>query len=124
MITRTLAVLALLGAVPAHATLHGFDAPGGGDEDGKGTYVNGINIEGDVTGNVISPGGQSSGFVRGADGTITVFTAATGADTHAIDIRGLTAVGYYLGDDARNHGFFRTLDGTVTTFDLSSTLGS
>lgn len=106
------------GIAPAHASFVGFDIPGGGTQDGKGTYVNGINLEGAVTGNVIGSSGATSGFVRQPNGDVVTFNAATGADTHAIDISFAgVQTGYYTGDDAHNHGFTRSLAGEIVSFD-------
>lgn len=124
MRTLAIAFLAAFAAAPAQATLVAFDIPGGGSQNGHGTYVNGVNISGDVTGNVIDDSGQSSGFVRDADGTVTVFTGAANADTHAIDIAGSTVNGYYTGADGHNHGFIHFLDGTITTFDPKHSTGT
>src|SRR5262249_54739944 len=111
-------------AMPAHATLHGFDIPGGGTQNGHGTYVNGINISGDVVGYVVNDSGQASGFMRNATGTFTVFTGPENADTHAVDIHGGTMTGYFPGGDSHNHGYIRHLEGDFTIFDPRHSQGT
>jgi hypothetical protein len=123
---KRIAILLLaFAATPAYAGFTSFDAPGGGTEDGKGTYVNASEPGGIVTGNVISAAGATSGFTRLPDGQLVVFNAAEGADTHAIDINlGAAQTGYYIGSDAHLHGFVRTLNGDVTSFDPKDSAGT
>lgn len=124
MTIRALALLSALAIAPAHATLHGFDIPGGGHEDGHGTYVNSIDFSGDVTGNVMDDSGKSLGFFRHADGTVEVYSAVSDAETHGIDMSDTMQTGYYVGTDGHNHGYMRGFGGTITVFDPRHSSGT
>ena len=110
-----------------------FDAPGAGP-DGysyQGTYPQGINDLGDVSGYYIDVNSVFHGFVRSASGSITTFDVPTtctaaappadcafeGTQAEGINIVG-TVVGAYFGEDGIPHGFWRAANGSITTFDV------
>ncbi len=116
----TILVFALAVAGPAHAAFTVFDIPGGGAKGGQGTYGYGLNVAGVTAGNVIDKHGATAGYVRGADGSATVFNAVPGFETHAIDIaRSGELTGYYADGAGVDHGYLRAPDGTITPFDVT-----
>jgi hypothetical protein len=94
--------LAVVAAPSTQAqTLTTFDAPGAGTSAGQGTYPQGINVAGSITGVYFDANTAYHGFVRAANGTITTFDvsgAGTGANqgTFALNINTAgTISGYY-----------------------------
>lgn len=83
----------------------------------------GINASGVVTGYYWDSGSKSHGFVRGVDGTITLFDpkGATTTAPVAIDKDG-TVVGSYDTADFFNHGFIRKPNGKIVSFDPPKSL--
>ncbi len=110
-----------------------IDVPDAGPDgySGQGTYPQGINDLGDVSGIYVDANSVFHGFVRSAGGHIETFdvpttctSAAPPADcafdgTYAggINVAG-TIVGTYYGEDEIPHGFWRAANGTITTFDV------
>jgi hypothetical protein len=109
-----------------------IDVPGAGPDgySGQGTYPQGINDLGEVSGYFVDVNSVYHGFVRSASGHITTFdvpttctTAAPPADcafngTFAANISVLgTVAGTYQGEDGIAHGFWRAANGKITTYD-------
>jgi len=72
------------------------------------TYVSGINGNGDVVGTYTFSGGTAQGYLRAADGTVTI-----------LDELYATAIndsGVITGVTKNEQGFVRDVDGTTTTF--------
>jgi hypothetical protein len=101
-------LVALMSAGPAGATFTILPA---------GTGVSSINDDGAVTGTEAN----GLGFLRTPDGTITTFSAASGAQiTAAVSINASDSIaGYYVDQGSRFHGFIRDANGTITTFDVA-----
>jgi hypothetical protein len=110
-----------------------IDVPGAGP-DGysfQGTFPQGINDLGEVSGTYADVNSVYHGFVRTASGSISTFdvpttctTAAPAADCAfegtfpgGINLVGLIA-GTYYGEDGLPHGFWRAANGSITTFDV------
>jgi len=104
-----------------------FDAPGAGTESGQGTQpstVDGLNPMGVLAGNTLDDGNAFHGYLRAADGTITVFDvpgAGTGefqgTEPGGINQAG-TIEGAYVDDNGVSHGFLRAANGNITTYDV------
>jgi hypothetical protein len=110
-----------------------FDAPGAGPDGyaGGGTYPQGINNLGEVSGYYGDANSVYHGFVRSADGRVTTFdvpTTCTGTSNPPPDCAGNgtfpanvnvlgRVVGSYYGEDGNPHGFWRDADGSITRFD-------
>jgi hypothetical protein len=100
-----------------------FDAPGADMKpgDNNGTYPQGINVWGAITGSYQDTNNVFHGFLRSPDGKFTSFEVP-GADTSpyngttpsSINDFGAIAGSYY---DANgfSHGFLRSPDGNITT---------
>jgi hypothetical protein len=125
-------------------TVHGFirtpkgeyiriDVPGAGPDgySGQGTYPQGINDLGEVSGYYVDTNTIFHGFVRSAAGAIVTFdvpttctTAAPPADcafegTFAAGVNLVgTVVGVYYGEDGIGHGFWRAANGAITRFEV------
>ena len=111
-----------------------FDVPGAGPDgySGEGTYPQGINELGEVSGIWVDVNFIYHGFVRSPSGHITTFdvptvctrTASPPADcayngTYSAGINLLgRVVGTYYGEDGNPHGFWRDADGSITRFDV------
>src|SRR5438874_12600755 len=54
-------------------TITKFDAPGAGTALGQGTYANGMNTPGAVTGFIRDANAARHGFLRAPDGTFTIY---------------------------------------------------
>src|SRR2546421_7895323 len=54
-------------------TITKFDAPGAGTAAGQGTFANGMNTSGAVTGFIPDANAARHGFLRAPDGTFTIF---------------------------------------------------
>src|ERR1700686_990129 len=50
-----------------------FDAPGAGAAAGQGTFANGMNNSGAITGFIRDANAARHAFLRGRDGTFTIF---------------------------------------------------
>ena len=110
-----------------------IDVPGAGPDGyaGGGTYPQGINNLGEVSGFYVDVNSVFHGFVRSAGGHITTFDVPTtcttpappadcgfeGTYTAGINLLG-TIVGTYYGEDGNPHGFWRDANGSITTFDV------
>ncbi len=99
-----------------------FDAPGAGTSAYQGTQPSGINIRGEITGNVTDSNYGTHGFVRTPGGKFTEFDVP-GADPvagctcpEAINDFGVVA-GEYVDSNSIQHGFLRYPDGRFATFD-------
>jgi hypothetical protein len=112
-----------------------IDVKGAGTDGyaGQGTYPQGINDLGDISGQYVDSNSVFHGFVRTAAGHITTFDVPTTCTTTAtppadcafngtyaagVNILG-TVVGTYYGEDSNPHGFYRSANGTITTFDVA-----
>ena len=83
-----------------------------------GTQPVGINDLGTVTGDYFDASGNSHGFLRDSNGTITIFDPAGSIETEAqaVSSKG-TVVGQYMDNNYNSHGFIRSRGGTITSFD-------
>jgi probable HAF family extracellular repeat protein len=111
-----------------------FDAPGAEGAGGAiplpaiatpGTYAVAGDACGLVTGYVVDSRNVAHGYLRGADGTFTMFDvpgAGTGyfQGTFAgnMSMSGELIAGNYVDSTGMNHGFLRASNGTVTEFDV------
>jgi hypothetical protein len=102
-----------------------FDCPGAGTAPLQGTGGISINSAATITGLCVlaGSGNVAHGFVRAADGTITLFDApgaGTGKNEGTFPT-GINSGGVITGmvDDTKSvyHGFVRAADGTFTEFD-------
>jgi hypothetical protein len=110
-----------------------FDVPGASTDgiDGGGTYPQGINDLGEVSGFYVDTNFVYHGFVRSPEGRISTFDVRTtctdttsppddcayqGTYTGNINVAG-KIVGTYYGEDGNPHGFWRDPDGSITRFD-------
>jgi hypothetical protein len=125
-------------------SIHGFvrtpkgkylvvDVPGAGPDGNsfQGTFPQGINDLGEVSGQYVDANSVVHGFVRSASGSITSFDVPTtctvaappadcafeGTWAGGINLVG-TVVGVYFGEDGVPHGFWRAANGSITTFDV------
>jgi hypothetical protein len=112
-------------------TITTFEAPGAGTAPGQGTFPSGINALGVVTGFTRDPNSARHGFLRGPDGTFTIFddpaagscsascgTIGNGQGTRAYAINPAgTITGFFTDNSARCHGYVRAADGTFTQID-------
>ena len=110
-----------------------IDVPGAGPDgySGQGTFPQGINDLGEVSGFYADVNSVYHGFVRSASGSITTFDVPTTCTTAAppadcafegtfpggINLVG-TIAGKYFGEDGLPHGFWRAANGSITTFDV------
>lgn len=112
-------------------TITTFDAPGAGTAAGQGTFANGMNNSGAITGFIRDANAARHGFLRAPDGTFTIvddpgagtcsFSCGTigngqGTRAYAINPSG-EIVGFYTDNSARCHGFVRAANGTFTQID-------
>ena len=108
-----------------------FDAPGAGTGAGQGTFANGMNDSGTITGFIRDPNAARHAFLRAPDGTFTIFddpnagTCSTscgnigngqGTRAYAINPSG-QIVGFYTDNTGRCHGYVRAANGTFTQID-------
>jgi hypothetical protein len=110
-----------------------FDVPGASTDglDGGGTYPQGINDLGEVSGYYVDSNFVYHGFLRSSDGRITTFDVPTtctdtleppadcayeGTYPGNVNVLG-RVIGTYYGEDGNPHGFWRDADGTITRFD-------
>jgi hypothetical protein len=112
-----------------------FDAPGANpDPNVGGTFPQGINALGEVTGYYGDSNSVFHGFVRGTDGRFITFDFPTtctntatppddcafeGTFPSVVNVLGAIA-GTYFGEDGNPHGFLREADGTIKTVDVSN----
>ena len=108
-----------------------FDAPGAGTGAGQGTFANGMNDSGAITGFIRDPNAARHAFLRAPDGTFTIFddpgagtcsmscgTIGNGQGTRAYAINSSGQItGFYTDNSARCHGFVRAANGTFTQID-------
>jgi hypothetical protein len=110
-----------------------IDVPGAGPDgySGQGTFPQGINDLGEVSGVYADTNSVYHGFVRTASGGITTFDVPTICTTTAppadcafegtfpggVNLAG-SIVGTYYGEDGVPHGFSRAANGSITTFDV------
>ena len=113
------------GSPEAGATFTTFDCPGAGTAPLQGTGGISINSAGTIAGFCVlaGSGNVAHGFVRAADGTITLFDApgaGTGKNqgTFPISINtGGVITGMFSDTNSVYHGFVRAAGGTITAFD-------
>ena len=108
-----------------------FDAPGAGTAPGQGTFANGMNDTGAITGFIRDANAARHGYLRAPDGTFTIFddpnagtcVAGCGAIGNGQGTRGYAInpsgeiAGFYTDNSARCHGFVRAANGTFTQID-------
>lgn len=91
------------------------------------TYPRAINPAGVITGESYESGSNGPrGFVRAADGTITIFDVPGSLNAtvpNSINPEG-SITGAYNGTDYGSHSFIRASDGTFATFDPPDALNS
>jgi hypothetical protein len=107
--------LGIAGAGHAAAKITSFDPSGS-----AGTFPDGINDAGTITGYYKNQSDIYHGFLRTSGGTITSFDVSGVSDTSPYAINDKGAI---VGDDFDGsyiHGFVRATDGTITTFDVTS----
>jgi hypothetical protein len=122
--TTPLSALAI--SVPASAKNQfiTFDVPGAGTGAFQGTTPYVINASGATAGYSTDANNVDHGFLRAADGTITVFDVA-GASTDAISLTSSGAIsGNYFDTIGHRHAFLRARDGTITTFDVPGSIAT
>jgi hypothetical protein len=108
-----------------------FDAPGAGTAAGQGTFANGMNVSGEIVGFIRDANSARHAFLRGRDGSFTMFddpNADTcsascgsigngqGTRAYAINPAG-EIVGFYTDNSAHCHGFVRDQHGNFTQID-------
>jgi hypothetical protein len=112
-------------------TITKFDAPGAGTAAGQGTFPSGINLSGAITGFIRDANAARHGFLRGPDGTFTMFddpaagicstscgTIGPGQGTRAYAINPAgTITGFYSDNSARCHGYVRAANGSFAPID-------
>ena len=96
-----------------------FQAPGC-----QSTSPQSVNNSLSVTGNCSSSSdGSSHGFVRDAEGTITVFDPPGSIATTSVGINAAGAIaGYFQDSNLLRHGFVRSPEGSFKVFDLPGVL--
>ena len=115
------------------APLRRLTFPGAGADaySGQGTFPQGINDEGAITGFYVDGNNVTHGFVRARKGSITKFEvpgactavpppagcAYNGTYPSSINLWG-TIAGQYYGEDSISHGFRRDADGSMHKFDI------
>ena len=116
-------------------TITTLDAPGAGWGGGTipfpttgtnpGTYAIAGDACGMVAGYVVDSRNVAHGYLRAADGTLTVFDVphagtGNGQGTFAgnMSMSGELIAGNYVDSTGMNHGFLRASNGTVTEFDV------
>jgi hypothetical protein len=98
-----------------------FDSPGADTTPGDfgGTYPNGINDAGAITGYYADASGGAHGFLRSPEGTFTTFDVKGGTSGTtfpiALNLEG-AVVGYYLNQDNVFRPFLRRLDDTFASW--------
>ncbi len=107
-------------------TITEFDAPGAGTGDEQGTFnagSTGLSLGGATTGWAIDANGVGHGYLRAADGRITVFDAPGAGTTSGLGTFGDSIndeneiVGWTYDANFVAHGFLRDCDGKVIVFD-------
>jgi len=100
-----------------------FDVPGAGAAAGEGTYANGINPAGEITGFYVDSNNVYHSFLRSRGGDITTFDPPgvgsgpwQGSGGWAINAEGVIT-GDFVDSNCVEHGFLRTPDGDFTTFE-------
>jgi hypothetical protein len=108
-----------------------FDAPGAGTAAGQGTFANGMNDLGAITGFIRDTNSARHGYLRAPDGTFTIFddpnagicsascgTIGPGQGTRAYAINPSGEIaGFYSDNTGRCHGYVRAANGTFTQID-------
>ncbi len=109
-------VAAAFGAPPAQYTV--FDVSGAGTRSEQGTMPNALNASSASTGTYIDRKNNFHGFLRAADGTITIIDVGPSGETASTAINRAGAVaGYYLKKNIRyNNGFLRRSGGRIEKF--------
>jgi probable HAF family extracellular repeat protein len=110
-----------------------FDAPGAGPDGNsfQGTFPQGINDLGEVSGQYADANSVFHGFVRSASGSITTFDVPTTCTTSAPPadcafegtwVGGINLVGTIVGtswdEDGLPHGFRRAANGSMTMIEV------
>jgi hypothetical protein len=131
LVLCTLALGLSVNAGGTTTTITKFDAPGAGTAAGQGTFANGMNDSGAITGFIRDPNAARHAFLRAPDGTFTIFddpaagtcsiscgTIGNGQGTRAYAINSSgQIVGFYTDNSARCHGYVRAANGTFTQID-------
>ena len=100
-----------------------FEAPGADTTAGdfNGTFVNGINDAGAITGFYVDASGGSHGFLRSPEGAITTFDVTgsiIGSTTpNALNLEG-AIVGFFANQNGVFRPFLRHPNGTFTTWSV------
>ncbi len=97
-------------------TLAIFDAPGAV----SGTYLAGIDEQGNIGGYYCDASGLCHGFLRSAAGTFTTFDApgaVAGTYETSVGLEGVLA-GYYWDAQYIGRGFVRSTSGKIATFEV------
>ena len=119
-------VLSVSGSLAQNPSITSFDAPGADLNPGdyNGTYPQGINVWGAITGSYQDTNSVFHGFLRSPGGKFTSFEVPE-ADTSPYNgttpssINDLGAItGSYYDANGFSHGFLRSPDGKFTTFDV------
>jgi len=104
------------------STFDMFDAHGAGTEKNQGTFPQGINASGLITGYYLDTNMAEHGFLRMADGTLIEFDAPgagsgayQGTKPTSINGKGVIA-GSYINAAGATSGFIRTAAGAFATF--------
>jgi hypothetical protein len=131
LVLCTLGLCLSVNAGGTKTTIITFDAPGAGTAAGQGTFANGMNNSGAITGFIRDANSARHGYLRAPDGTFTIFddpgagscstscgTIGPGQGTRAYAINPSgEIVGFYSDNSARCHGYVRTANGTFTQID-------
>jgi hypothetical protein len=108
--------LALMSGLPMRTFGRSLPVP-------RGTFPKAINRHREVAGYCVDSVAVAHGFVRDANGRITVFDAPGASSlqrrgTFVTSINNVgTVVGYYIDNNLLHHGFVRSKDGTVVILD-------
>ena len=118
-VVRLAACLFGLTSSAGAATYATFTVPGA-----KSTTAIGINDAGTVVGGVTDTQDDGHGFVRAADGTITIFDPPGAISSWPVGIdKNGTVAGNYYESGFLYHGFARAADGAITILDIPKSRG-
>jgi hypothetical protein len=90
----------------------------------KWSYVNGINDQGDLTGDCFESGKYKGWLYTSGNGETTFFTIPGATNTYTTSINSLDSAGGWYFDGAHNHGYVRTAAGAVTTYDYAGAIST
>ncbi len=114
-----IAFVFVLFALAAHADVFTtFEVCGASRSEQNGTFVNGVNGSGTVVGSAYMTTGQTVGYMRTVDGTVTCISVAGRTWTSAQSVNNAGIVTGSYSDDAENYNsaFIRNADGSLTSF--------